>query len=226
MSKKSKKTEQKIKDYLKLEPKTLSSNEAFEMLEHAAKCSRCTKLLSKHSEHFGALLELTHEEYVPSPAVEEMMAKAEQELLMAAKKLLNRLPAEVRERLSNKLSPEMRDRFAEVDLNGDDLAPELLRAALAVSEVSFALETLMSSRRNPDDVIVFKIGENDLLLPNRKVPLSYLFNRISEESGITREVAAVLWDALVNLLQDDPSAIPDIISEVSKEQILFRRKLD
>lgn len=223
-NKKDRKIERKLKNYLKSKPVPVPSDEAQEMLEHAAKCKKCSEMLFKHGEHAGALLELTHSDWTPSEAVAEIMAKSQQELLTAAKNLLKYLSLDVHEHFSDEVLPEMSNRFAEACAKDDNLTPELIRIAVSISEVSLALETLMSSRRKLDDVIVFKLGDNEFLLPNRKVSLNYLFNRISEESGITREVAVDFWNALLNLLKEDPHALPDIISEVSNDQIIFKRK--
>lgn len=196
--------------------------------EHANNCTICINF----AKGFPAALWMAvyqdlnnAEESTPeSPAVREMMESSHKELVRAGDKVLKSLPDEIVALLGKEdyLQDEWRDRFSGVRTR---LTLPRLRAALAVSEVSLALETLMSSRRSNLDTVLIKHLDAHIKVGERQVPVTHLVNRIAEEAAVEPVVAQTLWNAITKLLVDGKLKLPGLASapKDSVELCLERR---
>lgn len=159
------------------------------------------------------------------PAVRKMMKAAHRELLRAGDKLLRYLSDEDIY-LLDVITAERQEEWRAC-LSGiksiSQVRPPRVKAAMAISEVALALETLMSRHRGNPETALIKRKDPSIKVGDRQVPAKYLASRIAEEADVELSVALILWNAIANLLIDGTMKLPGLISSIKvKDSVELR----
>lgn len=164
---------------------------------------------SSLSEDLDSLLiiELTDDEEEVRSAIsaEAAITASIKSLLAAGNALLSKLSASTRKHLSEPVSDEMRGRLSVGDDLDQSIAPEQIRATLAIAEASLAIESIMSgSKRGGESRIAhLNARRKQIIVNNTAFSFRYFYDRIRKEANVSAASAEDLWCGIISLLCED-----------------------
>jgi hypothetical protein len=185
---------------------TLPSEEATRLLEHAAECEECARLLAEHPAHAEALLDAAHADAAVDPEVEDLIAASQTEVLVVGRAALERLPAKAHARLDVAISQGRREDLWTLR----DLKPRELRAALSVSEASLAMQSALLAS-DWEGMAVGRFQKDAFAIGDDKaIPASYFSQRIAKHAETDDKTAGALWSAIVAVVEDGKVGLPGL----------------
>ena len=192
--------ERELQAYLlEPEPQAIAAARAQALLEHAAECAACAEALAAHPTHAERLLAATTEGAIDEGIV-EVLAREEALMRAAVEEFLRGVPAATLEKLREGEAPGTRR-------GGTDRAAdrvEVLRAAMAVSEVALALRSALEKAPS----VAVQRSTGNVLVNARTLPASYFVARIADAARIDDEGARVLWAKAIELLAGEGVGVP------------------
>ena len=200
MSTAANRVEIQFQQFLSTEPVPLqSSGDVRALLEHAAQCEYCGRLLKEHPRHAELLLGLYDEGEAEQPS-EDGESSLRPEIEASADELLANLPLSLRRAFAAPVSSDRAKFFLERE-GGHD--PSRLRAALVVSESLLAFGTIV-------DRGGLTIDRSAEIVASRttRVPFRALAERISGSAECPDGVADILWTQVLALLSRGLAGLP------------------
>jgi len=171
------------------DPTTLTEPDAKQYAEHLRTCDECASKLLQADQHREALLNALNPAEPLSLEELDGIASEQTEFRVFAESVIGMMPPETRRTLSQlgKVSDEQRYELQTLT----NVDPATFRVALAVAEVSLALESL-ALRSETGEVAIFEDGR--VAVPHRdRIPESYFPTRIAARSEIPVDAAEKVW---------------------------------
>jgi hypothetical protein len=191
-------------------PKGLDEKVARSFLEHVADCAASAQELRGRPIHAELLVEAGRPTADVDPRSKEIIIADQLEARQAGEAALQHLKPTSQEKreLGRELGPELQ---AELwTLNAE---PQVMRAALAASELSLSISGFLSSeRRQMLTGILTQTGLQVCSAKPKNVPDRYFASRISEHADLSPQLSHRMWIAFVEGLCRETLRLPGIQS--------------
>jgi len=193
-----------LREFLADEPRLIQPSEARAFLEHGASCDECAELLARFPGHVEVILASSHPAPDSTPELDGAIARDQQELLIFGRAVLRRLADEQRNAMGEALPAE---RCAALWAVSEGVSPGELRAALAVSEASLALGSLLARTKGESAALNV---DGTLTLEEKEIPAAYFAARIAEYADIEATISAAVWVGIVQVIVSGSVGLPGI----------------
>lgn len=154
-------------------------------------------------------------------AADEVVVAEQRELLVVAHAVYETLTEDEREapERCGELTPEYRADLWMLDREEPRVADVLFRPALAVTEATLSLSTILSSKRKADGRMV--LGEDRVRFwwlvdgeeESKEVPSSYFAHQIAGRADLPADLARAVWRAFIKVAVDGQVGVPGLHME-------------
>jgi hypothetical protein len=187
----------------------LSPEQAESWLTHLASCVACTSHLDDRPALALSLIEHSQPgDHVPDECEDpqEEIAPLHDEMLSLGTVAARRLSDDLRAQLDTPRNIEPLRYELRHAAGIETTSPAAIRVAVAISEVSHALESLVL--QDEEHIRKFVLWDNSFYLDEERAPPEYFIERMASTVGIRREVAGEILSVLVELLKEEVLSIP------------------